>query len=67
MEKMSLKEFVAKVGPAQAARMLGMSHPPLIRAAASEREIFVTVTPDGKAEGIEISRFPAAKKKAAPD
>jgi hypothetical protein len=67
MEKMSLKEFVAQVGPAQAARMLGMSHPPLIRAAASDRKIFITLLPGGKVEGTELSDFPPAKKKAAPD
>ena len=67
MEKMSLKEFVAQVGPAQAARMLGMSHPPLIRAAASDRKIFINILPDGKVEGTELSSFPPAKKKAAPD
>lgn len=67
MQELSLKDFVLQVGPAKAAKMLGMTHPPLIRAARDGSEIYITIFPDGTVKGKRISDFPPTKKKAAAD
>jgi hypothetical protein len=67
MQDVPLKQLVAELGPVQVGKMLGVSHQGITKAAASGREIFVTVLSDGTAKGKEISDFPVVKKKAAPD
>ena len=64
MRTMLLKEFVAELGPRRASEMLGMSHPALIRAATSGRDIRVDLDDQGKAEAHEIKPFPSSSKKS---
>lgn len=66
MKEMSVQEFVAEFGIAKGARMLGMAHPPLYRAARDGSEITITVNDDGTASGKRITDFPVTKKKVAP-
>jgi hypothetical protein len=67
MQGVPLKQLVAELGPVRVGKMLGVSHQGITKAVEAGREIFVTVLPDGKAEGKELSDFPIVKKKAAPD
>lgn len=67
MQGVLLKQLVAELGPVKVGKMLGVSHQGITKAVEAGREIFVTVLPDGKAKGKEISEFPPSKKKAAPD
>lgn len=67
MQGVPLKQLVAELGPAKVGKMLGVSHQGITKAVEAGREILITVLPDGNAKGIELSDFPKAKKKAAPD
>jgi hypothetical protein len=67
MQGVPLKQLVAELGPAKVGKMLGVSHQGITKAVEAGREILITVLPDGKAKGTELSDFPKAKKKAAPD
>lgn len=66
MREMIVQEFVAEFGIAKGARMLGMTHPALYRAAKDGSDITITVHDDGTASGKRITDFPVTKKKAAP-
>ncbi len=67
MQGVPLNQLVADLGPVKVGKMLGVSHQGVTKAVEAGREIFVTVLPDGTAKGKELSDFPIAKKKAAPD
>lgn len=67
MQGVPLKQLVAELGPAKVGKMLGVSHQGITKAVEAGRDIVITLLSDGKAKGVELSEFPKAKKKAAPD
>lgn len=59
MEKISLNDFVKKVGQARVARALGVKPASIAKALKARRNIEVTVETDGSCIAQEIRSFPS--------
>lgn len=63
MRKITIADFVAEKGQAAAAKLLGVSPPAVHKAIKANRDITLTIRPDGSLESAQESRpFPAALK-----
>lgn len=59
MEKLSLSEFVRKVGQARVARALGCKPASIAKALKTRRNIEVSVDADGSCMAQEVRPFPS--------
>lgn len=59
MEKISLRNFVLKIGQARAARALSAKPSSIAKAIRTGRAIIVTVNDDGSCSGEETRPFPS--------
>ncbi|WPP47725.1 Cro/CI family transcriptional regulator [Pseudomonas sp. AN-1] len=65
MEKISLPEFVRRVGQAEAARILGLKPPSIAKAIKAKRNIIISVLKDGAYSAEEVRPFPSSNGKKA--
>lgn len=65
MQRISLKDFVTKVGQLKAATALRMSQGGISKALKAGREVYVTEFDDGSFEAEEVKPFPAQPQRLA--
>lgn len=65
MRKITIADFVVEKGQTAAAKLLGVSPPAIHKAIKANRNITLTIRPDGSLESaLEKRPFPAAFKSA---